>query len=77
MGGGGHGGFQQGAWNFKSNIDPEELFRSENTDKSSVPDPHLSTFNFDLIFFTDNSFSMSTFFQVGLLDQIFPTPKNS
>jgi hypothetical protein len=26
-GGGGSGGFQQGGWNFKSNIDPEELFR--------------------------------------------------
>jgi hypothetical protein len=25
--GGGSGGFQQGGWNFKSNIDPEELFR--------------------------------------------------
>ncbi len=28
-GGGGSGGFQQGGWNFKSNIDPEELFRWE------------------------------------------------
>lgn len=37
MGGGGHGGFQQGAWNFKSSIDPEELFRTIFGDRGGSP----------------------------------------